>query len=100
MVKLMDGKATRDFKNFQHPDIQPQDFMGPRAILDNQYKLVIQETATGEISKELFDVRVDPGEKNNLISSQPAIAKDLEIKLHDWQQSVLESLTGKDYKRK
>lgn len=100
MVKLMDGKATRDFKNFQHPDIRPQDFMGPRAILDNRYKLVIKESASGEIVKELFDVRTDPAENVNVIASQPAIAKDLEIKLRAWQQSVLESLTGKDYKKK
>jgi arylsulfatase A-like enzyme len=97
MLKIMDGKYTRSFKNFHHPDIQPQDYRGPRAILDNRYKLVIQESASGELVKELYDMRTDPGEKTNVISSHPEIAKNLEIKLHDWQQSVLESLTGKDY---
>jgi hypothetical protein len=47
--------------------------------------------------RELFDVRVDPAEKNNLIDTQPEIAQKLEKQLRDWQQSVLESLMGKDY---
>ena len=100
MLKIMDGKYTRSFKNFHHTDIQSQDFMGPRAVLDNRYKLVIQESDAGTVVKELFDIRSDPGEKNNIISAQPKIANKLEIKLQDWQQSVLQSLKGKDYQKR
>ena len=74
--------------------------MGPRAVLDNRYKLVIQESDAGTVVKELFDIRSDPGEKNNIISAQPKIANKLEIKLQDWQQSVLQSLKGKDYQKR
>lgn len=49
--------------------------------------------------QELFDLRADPAEKNNLIKTQPAIAAELERKLRAWQQSVLTSLTEADYRR-
>ncbi len=90
--------ATRNFNNFHHPDIQEQDFGGPRAILDNQYKLVIHGSSKEDPARELFDVRLDSAETNNLIDSQPAVAQKLEKDLRDWQQNVLESLMGEDYK--
>jgi arylsulfatase A-like enzyme len=97
LVKLgPDGTPTRNFQNFHHPDIRPEDFAGPRAIVDNRYKLVVD----GErgASKELFDLRADPAEKTNLIQSQPAVAAKLEQQLREWQQSVLTSLIGADYR--
>lgn len=97
LVKLgPDGTATRNFQNFHHPDIREEDFAGPRSIVDNRYKLVVDgERNSG---KELFDLRRDPAEKNNLIKSEPAVAAKLEQQLRAWQQSVLESLTGADYR--
>lgn len=99
LVKLADGLATRNFRNVHYPDIQEQDFGGPRAILDNRYKLVIDGESRGNAAaRELFDVRLDPAEENNLISTQPAVARQLEQQLRAWQESVLESLTGADYR--
>jgi hypothetical protein len=43
-------------------------------------------------------VREDPAEEKNLIDALPEIAQKLEKQLRDWQQSVLESLMGEDYK--
>ena len=97
LVKMMGDKHTRTFRNFRHPQITEQDFSGPRAILDNRYKLVIDAQRGSKARKELFDMRQDPAEKNNLIEARPEIAKDLEERLHAWQQSVLNSLTGGDY---
>lgn len=97
MAKLAgaDG-ATRRFQNFYHDGIQESDFEGARAILDNRYKFVLNGgPGTG---RELFDVRKDPAEKNNLIQAEPAVAAKLEQQLHGWQQSVLESLTGVEYR--
>ncbi|MBL9211867.1 MAG: sulfatase-like hydrolase/transferase [Opitutaceae bacterium] len=97
LVKLgPDGTATRNFQNFHHPDIRPEDFAGPRAIVDNRYKLVVDGERGS--TKELFDLRADPAEKNNLITAEPAVAAKLEQQLRAWQQSVLESLTGADYR--
>jgi arylsulfatase A-like enzyme len=97
LVKIMDGKYTRNFQNFNHPYITEADFAGPKAVVDNRYKLVI-DGQQGNSTKELFDLINDPAEKNNIITTEPEIAEKLEKQLRNWQQSVLESLTGDDYK--
>jgi arylsulfatase A-like enzyme len=98
LVKYLDGLLTRNFLNFHHPEISDQDFAGARAIRGNRYKLVIDGQPGAESAKELFDLEKDPAEKNNLIQYEPEIARDLEQQLHRWQQSVLKSLTGADYR--
>ena len=40
-----------------------------------------------------------PGEKTDLLAQQPAVAEKLQAQLRAWQQSVLQSLTGADYRR-
>lgn len=96
LVKMMAGRFTRNFTNFHHKRITADDYKGPRTLLDNRYKLVIHEKGASS-QKELFDIRKDPGETMNLIEEKPEIAAELERKLRDWQQSVLNSLTGADY---
>ncbi len=97
LVKLMQGKATRDFTNFHHPAIADDDYLGPRAIIVGSFKLVIHETRQGAPRRELFDLRVDPAETTNLFEQQPAIGDKLQTQLRQWQASVLHSLTGADY---
>lgn len=97
LVKMMAGRYTRNFTNFQHKMITPEDHKGPRTLLDNRYKLVIHEKGDSS-HKELFDIREDPAEKTNLIDAKPEVAAKLERKLHAWQESVLKSLTGADYR--
>jgi len=96
LAKLSAEGATRNFLNYRHPDIQESDFAGPRAMLGNRYKLVIDGERAS--SRELFDLRNDPAEKHNIIAAHPDEAKQLERALRDWQQSVLQSLTGADYR--
>jgi len=96
LVKVMNGIYTRTFQNFHHPSITEEDFLGPKAILDNEYKLVVD--GQGDGTSELFDLSKDPAEKNNLIASQPEIAEKMDNQLNGWQQSVLQSLTGADYR--
>jgi hypothetical protein len=96
LVKTLDGRRTRNFVNFHHPRITEPDYLGPRAILDNRHKLVIHDAANGEPTLELFDLRDDPAEEKNLVSERPEIARGLQRQLREWQQSVLESLTGRD----
>jgi arylsulfatase A-like enzyme len=99
LVKLMGGKATRDFTNFRHPAITDDDYLGPRAIIDGRFKLVIHEQKDGNVKRELFDLQADPGEKANLCEQQRTAADQLQTKLHSWQQSVLHSLGGADYRK-
>ncbi len=97
LVKLgPGGVATRNFLNFRHPEIREQDFAGARALLDNRFKLVIDGSRGA--GKELFDLRTDPAETNNVIDKHPEEARRLEQLLRTWQQSVLTSLTGADYR--
>ena len=97
LVKIMNGVYTRNFRNYVHPEIQEEDYAGPAAVLDNRFKLVIHNDPA-ESSKELFDMVNDPAEKNNIIGSYPEVAGNLEKQLLEWQESVLLSLTGEDYK--
>jgi hypothetical protein len=100
LAKLAGGKATRDFRNVRHPgEITDVDDLGPRAITDGRFKLVIHEQKQGEAKRELFDLETDPAEKTNLFQQQPETAAKLQTTLRDWQRSVLHRLTGKDYRK-
>lgn len=96
LVKLMNGKATRDFQNFRHPEITDEDYRGSMALIDGQYKLVVHDRGENR-NIELFNLEEDPAEKNDLSQSKPDLTRKLEKELHDWQSSVLKSLTGADY---
>ena len=97
LLKKMNGVYTRTFQNLKHPVIAKEDYEGPRAIIDNQYKLVIDGVRQNGKSRELFDLRKDPYEKNDLAKEQPELVEKLEKQLVAWQDSVLRSLTGADY---
>jgi arylsulfatase A-like enzyme len=99
LVKLMGGKATRDFTNFRHPATTDTDYLGPRAIIDGRFKLVVHEQQDGTAKHELFDLDADPAEKTNLIGRETVQAEQLQRNLHRWQSSVLTSLTGADYRK-
>lgn len=100
LVKLMNGKPTRSFTNYHHPaTIMREDYLGPRAIIDGRYKLVVHETKGDEPKLELFDLRADPAETTNVIREQPKVAGHLQNRMRGWQQSVLHSLSGADYRK-
>ena len=92
LVKMMAGKFTRSFRNFHHPEISPDDYSGSRVMLDDRYKLIVKDKST-----ELFDLKSDPAEANNLVESNAAVARRMKRDLRSWQESVLGSLTGADY---
>lgn len=96
LVKLSGNKATRDFLNFRYPAVNPDDFRGPRAIIEGDHKLVVHERK-GQTNIELFDLKSDPAEKTNLADQQPELVRKLQADLRQWQESVLKSLTGVDY---
>jgi arylsulfatase A-like enzyme len=99
LVKRASNKATRDFSNYRHPAITEDDYLGPRAIIDGDFKLVVHELKAGDVRRELFDLTADPAEKTNLLEQQSPIAEKLQVRLTEWQRSVLHSLTGADYKK-
>jgi len=97
LVKLLAGKATRDFTNFRQPPLVESDYLGARAVIDGQFKLVIHELPNGRVRHELFDLDTDPGEKTNLFDEQPVRAEQMQATLRAWQTGVLTSLSGADY---
>ena len=96
LVKLLDNSFIRSFENVRFPNIHPQHYSGDRAILDGRYKLVIRDTDE-ESSTCLYDIASDQSEENDLAKKFPERTQKLKDRLHDWQQSVLKSLTGADY---
>ncbi len=96
LVKMMAGKYTRSFRNFHYNEIDENDFSGNRAVMKNQYKLVLQGNDPAGV--ELFDIESDPGEKNNLASIHPQVVGEMQTEMRTWQESVLNSLRGVDYR--
>lgn len=97
LLKLMDGKATRDFRNFRLPEAASLTPGGNAAVVDGQWKFIVHHNGRDVIRKELFDLTADPGESLSVLEAQPAIAANLEQELRQWQGSVLKSLAGEDY---
>ncbi|MCB1228338.1 MAG: sulfatase-like hydrolase/transferase [Verrucomicrobiales bacterium] len=97
LVKKSGGLSTRNFTNFRHPKISPEDYRGPRSFIDGDRKLVIHESKGGQQKVELFDLKKDPGETKDLAADEPKQVETLQEKLRAWQDSVLHSLTGADY---
>jgi len=97
LVKKMGDQYTRTFQNYHYPEIQEVDLGGERAIVDNDFKLVLNENKDG-LKRELFNLREDPAESKNLVEQHPDRAERMQQQLLDWQHSVLKSLTEADYR--
>jgi len=41
-----------------------------------------------KVEPELYDIRNDPGESNNLAEAHPDVAEDLKKKATEWYQSM------------
>jgi arylsulfatase A-like enzyme len=94
LVKLMGDIPTRNFRNYRHPRIEPWNREGDRVILHGSHKLHIRRNG----DRELFDLSADSAETRNLADEKPELVDRLSRELSRWQDSVLESLTGADYK--
>ena len=95
LVKYMDGALTRTFQNYHYQSIDERDFAGRRVVIENDYKLVVDGSPGS--GSELFDLSDDAAEKGDLAEAQPELVEKMMMKLHEWQESSLMSLTGADY---
>ncbi len=95
LVKLINGKPTRTFKNVHLGSIRDSHYTGPRAITTQRYKLILDQSSSNQV--ELYDLTDDTGELNNLAESKPEMVQQLKQSMHQWQTDVLRSLTGADY---
>ena len=88
-LRLNAGNITKKY---------PQDvFPGHAAWLDWPWKLHRIETKKG-IKLELYNLAEDPKEKNNVAAQYSERAKSMKAQLEEWQNSVIRSLNGADYR--
>lgn len=59
-------------------------FWTQSAVRDSKWKFI----NAGNKASYLFDIENDPEEKNNLITKQPEIAKNLKIQLEEWTKNL------------
>ncbi|MDF1573365.1 MAG: sulfatase-like hydrolase/transferase [Bacteroidales bacterium] len=97
LAKIMDGKYTRTFRNYQYQEINESDFSGERVMMRGTYKLIVEGKSPNKHGFELYDIQKDPGESENLADAMPEMVQQMNTDLHNWQESVLNSLTGADY---
>ena len=67
-----------------------------RTIIVDDYKLVIDGDKNSGV--ELFDLKADLAEENNLAESKPEVVEQMSKQLRKWQEDVLNSLMEQDYK--
>lgn len=98
LAKKMGNIYTRNFKNYKYNSISPEDFSGERTILMNNFKLMLDGETPNEQGVELYDLEKDRAETSNIATDHPEVVEKMKTALKEWQQSVLNSLTGADYK--
>ena len=67
------------------------------ALIGNRYKFrsCLDETRNGE--DMLFDIAIDPGERQNLVEARPEVARSMKEALKSWDESCARSGRGEDY---
>lgn len=101
------SNPATEFRNFHHPVAKTSNFGGDAAIIDDRYKLIVDQSGRHRYEKRtltpvstdvtLFDLLEDPAETTNLASSKPEVVKKLTRQLRIWQASVEKSMTGAEY---
>ena len=85
------GRLKRDAIFFHYPHYHHQGYMPGGAVREGDYKLIewYEEAKLGlDNSVELYNVREDVGEENDLAAKMPEKAKALLEKLHQWRRDV------------
>jgi len=96
LVPLLDGKMKERPRpiGFWQGNNRLSVKAGRAAWNDNRYKLV--RPASNRY--ELYDLKVDPSEKIDLAAKHPEIVNRMKAELKSWQESVIRSWRGEDYK--
>jgi len=93
-ISLRQGIETGKFG--KRPKPIPFRFQGKGAWLDNHLKLVVENVAKKQYA--LYDLKADPDESENLFDSQPNIAERMQREFENWNESVIASDEGRDYR--
>ncbi len=93
LMPLLTGTGTlnRTELYFHYPHYHHLGYKPAGAIREGDYKLIewFEEAAMGkEGAYQLFNVREDVGEKNDLSAEMPELVEKLKKKLHDWRKKI------------
>jgi len=96
---LLNDPATRQKRISDQLDVfANQGLVGEAAWIDNRYKLrKIWNRKNNESRYELYDLEADTTESHDIASDMPDRVAAMKQQLETWQQSVVQSLEGKDY---
>jgi arylsulfatase A-like enzyme len=101
LMPLLDGQMTERPRpiGFWHDGSENMTRdQGHAAWSDNRFKLhKITNKNAKEPTYELYDLVDDPTESRNLAQDKPDLTATMKSALDAWQESVLNSLAGKDY---
>lgn len=100
MLKPQDGiSLTPVFEKEIGRRKQPIPFQcfGNTVLLDNNFKLLHVGSKNQPKQYELYDLFSDPKEAKNLYNLQAEVAKRMTRKLEELQESITNSVAGKDY---
>jgi len=73
----------------------PFRFKNGGALIENDFKLVA--TSIKDLQFELYNLKIDPIESDDIAMSNPELFKELKTKFLKWNESVNLSVEGKDY---
>lgn len=100
MQKPQDGQSLKGlFTESWSKREKPISFncFGNSALLDNNYKLLLNGKGKKKKSFELYDLATDPKESKNLYDSNRDVAARMTAQLEVRNKSIEDSLAGKDY---
>ena len=78
LVPYFNGEAHDDLVAFSESTLYGDDKLSWRT---ERYKYVVDVNPSARQRGELYDWRADPGEHNNLVETEPALAKELDAQL-------------------
>lgn len=79
------------------PSYSMNEFPGHSAWIDGDWKLHRIENKGGKVTWELYNLKDDPYETNDLISTESKRVEQLKQPMIGWLKSVVRSLNGEDY---
>jgi arylsulfatase A-like enzyme len=100
MLQPQDGiDLTSLFKSEVGPRKKPLIFRsrGRHVVIDNDWKILSQKNRKGATNLEVYNLKEDIAEKNNLAESHPKETKRLQALLKEAAASIEASDQGKDY---